>query len=150
MAFAQNRIPSKRSFTDIRDTHLRRVGVTQSWKLLQKMFVGRQFISRSPSSPLSDYPHLYGCRRASSDRSAASSTVKTLKGSAMPSTYLHKSAYFGFGEVGWTTAFVHSNGAAVWLYALTNLSIASRNCLGDVKLTPLSACWPRMLNQHST
>lgn len=66
------------------------------------------------------------------------------------STYLHKSAYFGFGEVGWTTAFVHSNGAAVWLYALTNLSIASRNCLGDVKLTPLSACWPRMLNQHST
>src|ERR1035438_10056664 len=67
-----------------------------------------------------------------------------------PSTYLHKSAYCGFGEVGWTTAFVHSNGAAVWLYALTNLSIASRNCLGDVKLTPLSACWPRMLNQHST
>src|SRR5450755_642431 len=67
-----------------------------------------------------------------------------------PSTYLHKSAYFGFGEVGWTTAFVHSNGAAVWLYALTNLSIAWRNCFGDVKLTPLSACWPRMLNQHST
>src|ERR1035441_9796825 len=48
-----------------------------------------------------------------------------------------------------TTAFANANGAAVWLYALTNLSSASRNCLGDVKLTPLSACWPRMLNKHS-
>jgi len=31
------------------------------------------------------------------------------------STYLHKSAYLGLGPVGCTTAFFHSNGAAVLL-----------------------------------
>ena len=31
------------------------------------------------------------------------------------STYLHKSAYFGLGAVGWTTAFFHSNGDAFLL-----------------------------------
>src|ERR1035438_9159210 len=43
-----------------------------------------------------------------------------------PSTHSHKSAYFGFGEAGWTTAFVHSNGAAVWLYALTKSKAGSK------------------------